>query len=485
MAIKGFEILLWFLIIPLAAGNLPVFETGKEKDWFVRMADALICGYVLLFAVFELLALPLIFTRQSFAVLKYSYEILACVLALAGVIFAWKNKKNRADGAERKKSLSRKKIPAAMWLAFLLVAIQMGAYVFGMATDLDDAFYVATATTTLETNGMFTYDAYTGMLASYLPARYVFAPFPILLAFYSDMVHMHAAVVAHTVEPVFFLLISYLVYWKIGRKLFDKDDRKVGLFLLFLVLIQMFSYYSVHSLETFGSVDGPGVRFVVFLQGCALRCKYCHNPETWAEGGEEWTVDKLFQRVWRYRNYWGKKGGITVSGGEPLRQMEFLTAFFELARSKGVHTALDTAGQPFRPDDAAYLADFDRLMKSTSLVILDLKEIDPEKHRRLTGKDNANILAMARHISDLGVPLWIRHVLVPGLTDDEDGLRKTAEFISSLKTVQRVEVLPYHTLGLFKWQKLGIPYPLPDAVPPTAEQVKRAEELLETARYTS
>ena len=110
----------------------------------------------------------------------------------------------------------------------------------------------------------------------------------------------------------------------------------------------------VHSLESFGSVDGPGVRFVVFLQGCALRCKYCHNPETWAaEGGEEWTAEKLFQRVYRYRNYWGKKGGITVSGGEPLRQMEFLTAFFELARSKGVHTALDTAGQPFRPDDAA------------------------------------------------------------------------------------------------------------------------------------
>ena len=181
----------------------------------------------------------------------------------------------------------------------------------------------------------------------------------------------------------------------------------------------------VHSLETFGSVDGPGVRFVVFLQGCALRCKYCHNPETWADGGEEWTVEQLFQRVWRYRNYWGKKGGITVSGGEPLRQMEFLTAFFELARSKGVHTALDTAGQPFRPDDAAYLADFDRLMRSTSLVILDLKEIDPEKHRQLTGKDNANILAMARHISDLGVPLWIRHVLVPGLTDDEEGLRRT------------------------------------------------------------
>ena len=229
MAIKGFEILLWFLIIPLAAGNLPVFETGKEKDWFVRMADALICGYVLLFAVFELLALPLIFTRQSFAVLKYSYEILACVLALAGVIFAWKNKKNRADGAERKKSLSRKKIPAAMWLAFLLVAIQMGAYVFGMA-------------------------------------------------FYSDMVHMHAAVVAHTVEPVFFLLISYLVYWKIGRKLFDKDDRKVGLFLLFLVLIQMFSYYSVYTQGTFLSIriwQGKALLASFVLPAIFLQAKEC------------------------------------------------------------------------------------------------------------------------------------------------------------------------------------------------------------------
>lgn len=240
---------------------------------------------------------------------------------------------------------------------------------------------------------------------------------------------------------------------------------------------------TVHSLETFGSVDGPGVRFVVFLQGCALRCKFCHNPETWGEGGTQWSVEQLFQRAYRYRNYWGKKGGITVSGGEPLRQLGFVTRFFELARSKGVHTALDTAGQPFRPDDPAYLAEFDRLMRSTNLVILDLKEMDPERHRQLTGKDNANILAMARRISDLGVPLWIRHVLVPGLTDDEDGLRQMAEFISSLKTVQRVEVLPYHTLGLFKWQKLGISYPLPDAVPPTAEQVKRAEELLEVDKY--
>ena len=239
----------------------------------------------------------------------------------------------------------------------------------------------------------------------------------------------------------------------------------------------------VHSIESFGTVDGPGIRMVIFLSGCPMRCLYCHNPDTWdPKGGTPMSAEEILDQYEQARPFY-KKGGITVSGGEPLRQMEFLTAFFELARSKGVHTALDTAGQPFRPEDPAYLADFDRLMASTSLVILDLKEIDPDRHRRLTGKDNANILAMARHVSDLGVPLWIRHVLVPGLTDDEDGLRRTADFIRSLNTVQRVEVLPYHTLGLFKWQKLGIPYPLPDAVPPTPEQVKRAEELLQVQRY--
>src|SRR5699024_3060106 len=134
----------------------------------------------------------------------------------------------------------------------------------------------------------------------------------------------------------------------------------------------------VHSLESFGSVDGPGVRFVVFLQGCALRCKYCHNPETWACGqgcgGQEWTAGDLFRHVWRYRNYWGKKGGITVSGGEPLLQLDFVTELFRLAQEKGVHTALDTAGQPFRPEDPVYLARFDKLLESTSLVLLDLKE---------------------------------------------------------------------------------------------------------------
>ena len=239
----------------------------------------------------------------------------------------------------------------------------------------------------------------------------------------------------------------------------------------------------VHSLETFGLVDGPGVRTVVFLQGCRMRCRYCHNPETWSmSGGEEWSAKDLFNRVYRYRTYWKNNGGITVSGGEPLLQIDFLLEFFALAKAKGIHTTLDTAGNPFTREEP-FFGKFRKLMELTDLVMLDFKEMDGVRHKELTGVSNDNILDLARYLSDTGKDMWIRHVLVPGLTDDEDGLRRTADFIRSLNTVQRVEVLPYHTLGLFKWQKLGIPYPLPDAVPPTPEQVKRAEELLQVQRY--
>lgn len=234
----------------------------------------------------------------------------------------------------------------------------------------------------------------------------------------------------------------------------------------------------VHSFESFALVDGPGVRFCVFLQGCNMRCQYCHNPETWnKEVGEEWTPEELFKKVYRYKNYWGKDGGITVSGGESLLQLEFVTEFFEIAKEKGVHTAIDTSGNPFSMEPE-YLEKFDKLMEVTDLFILDLKEMDDEKHKKLTGCTNQNIIALARYLSNHGKDMWIRHVLVPGLTDDEEGLVALRDFVAELKTVTRVEILPYHTLGLFKWEKLGIKYPLDGVMTPTDEEVKRAEHIL-------
>ena len=166
----------------------------------------------------------------------------------------------------------------------------------------------------------------------------------------------------------------------------------------------------VHSLETFGSVDGPGIRFVVFLQGCKMRCKYCHNPETWScNGGEEWSAQDLFERVFRYRTYWGKnmeKGGVTVSGGEPLLQIDFVIEFFKILKANGVHTTIDTSGQPFTMEEE-WLAKFDELLKYTDLVMLDLKEFDDEKHKDLTGFTNKNVLQMAEYLSEKGVPMWI------------------------------------------------------------------------------
>lgn len=239
----------------------------------------------------------------------------------------------------------------------------------------------------------------------------------------------------------------------------------------------------VNSLESFGSVDGPGVRFVVFLQGCRMRCRYCHNPETWSvDGGQEHTVDKLSEKVLKYRTYWGKdslKGGVTVSGGEPLLQIKPLTVFMKILKEKGVHTAIDTSGQPFCPDDEEFMTGFDELMKYVDLFILDIKLYNSDKHKSLTGFDNHNILNMAQYLSDNGKKMWIRHVLVPGLTDDESDMQNISDFISGLKTVERVEVLPYHSLGMFKWEKLGIPYSLKDTRAPDEEEMKKAKEILE------
>ena len=233
----------------------------------------------------------------------------------------------------------------------------------------------------------------------------------------------------------------------------------------------------IHTLESFGLVDGPGVRFVVFLKGCRMRCQYCHNPDTWSGEGKLMSAEDLYRHVRRYQPYWKNNGGITVSGGEPLLQTDFLIEFFTLAKADHIHTAIDTAGEPFS-DDSAFLEKFDRLLNVTDLFLLDLKVMDETSHKKLTGVGNQNILQMARYLSEHHKKMWIRHVLVPNLTDDEYDLRKMHEFISTLKGVERVEVLPYHTLGMIKWKELSLDYPLQGVLPPTEEQIKRAEALL-------
>lgn len=238
----------------------------------------------------------------------------------------------------------------------------------------------------------------------------------------------------------------------------------------------------IHSIETFGLVDGPGVRYVIFVQGCRMRCQYCHNPETWAtDAGEEKTAKEVFDKAYRYHNYWKKNGGITVSGGEPLLQTDFVTELFTLAKEKGIHTVLDTSGSPFTQEEP-FFGSFQRLLEVTDLVMLDVKEMGAERHVRLTGQDNQNILDMADYLSEHDKEMWIRHVLVPGLTDDEAGLLALRERIDGWKTVSRVEVLPYHTLGLFKWEKLGVEYPLAGVRPPTEDEVLRAEQILGVQR---
>ena len=234
----------------------------------------------------------------------------------------------------------------------------------------------------------------------------------------------------------------------------------------------------VHSLESFGSVDGPGVRYIIFLSGCAMRCQFCHNPDTWdMSKGTLYTADELLNKAIKYRAYWGSKGGITVSGGEPLLQIDFLTELFRKAKEKGIHTTIDTSGNPFTKEQP-FFGKFQELMKYTDLVMLDIKEIDPERHLVLTGQKNDNILELASYLSEINKPMWIRHVLVPERTDYDEDLKKLDEFISTLKSVEKVEILPYHTLGVFKWEELGIPYPLEGVPTPTDERVKNAQKLL-------
>lgn len=235
----------------------------------------------------------------------------------------------------------------------------------------------------------------------------------------------------------------------------------------------------IHSYETFGAADGPGVRFIVFLHGCTFRCRYCHNPDTWAGPvAEEAEAVDVLKRALRYRAYWGEQGGITVSGGEPLLQAAFVAELFERAKAEGVTTCLDTAAGPFDATNADQV----RLFSACDTVLLDLKHIDSDAHRALTGADNASVFACAQYLAARKIPVWIRHVLVPGVTDDEAALVRLGAYIKTLPNVARVDVLPYHTFGEGKWHRLGLAYSLEGTEPPNAETVARAQDLLGAVR---
>ena len=232
----------------------------------------------------------------------------------------------------------------------------------------------------------------------------------------------------------------------------------------------------IHSTESFGAADGPGVRFIVFMQGCHMRCRYCHNPDTWKmDGGDEVTADVILKRALRFKPYWGKDGGITISGGEPLLQIDFVIELFKKAKELGINTCIDTAGNPFTKEEP-FFSKFEELMKYTDLLLLDLKEINPTRHKDLTGFDNSNIIEMAKYLSEINKPVWIRHVLVPEHSDFDEDLDALGDFIDTLSNVDRVEILPYHTLGKFKWENLGIPYTLESISPPSAERIENAKQ---------
>ena len=237
----------------------------------------------------------------------------------------------------------------------------------------------------------------------------------------------------------------------------------------------------IHSIESFGTVDGPGIRFVIFLQGCPMRCKYCHNPDTWKMNkGTKRSARSLMEEFNRRRIFY-RNGGITVTGGEALMQIDFLLELFALAKEENVHTCLDTSGITYRPGDSPYNRKLDRLMGMTDLVLLDIKHIDPAAHKDLTTHDNAGILAFARYLDEKQVPVWIRHVVVPGITDEPGLLTRLGEFIGSLSNVKALDVLPYHIMGVRKYQELGMDYPLKGVEPATRQQAIEAKKIILTA----
>lgn len=239
-------------------------------------------------------------------------------------------------------------------------------------------------------------------------------------------------------------------------------------------------YGRIHSTESFGTVDGPGVRFVIFFQGCPMRCKYCHNPDTWEmSGGSEMTVEELLTQYERNKNFY-KNGGITATGGEPLMQLEFLTELFKEAKKRGIPTCLDTSGIMYRKSQAEK---FQKLFQVTDLVLLDIKHSIPKGHKELTGLPQTSVLDFASALEHAGVPVIVRHVVVPGITDRKEELTELGSLIGRWRNLKGLEVLPYHTMGLNKYKELGISYPL-EGVPQMdkGEAKKAREAILEAIR---
>ena len=246
-------------------------------------------------------------------------------------------------------------------------------------------------------------------------------------------------------------------------------------------MINMDGY--IHSLESFGTVDGPGIRFVVFCQGCPMRCKYCHNPDTWKTGvGTRMSPEELLEQFNKNRPFY-QKGGITVTGGEPLLQVDFLLDFFRLAKKENIHTCIDTSGITYRSGESEYNQKLDELLKYTDLVMLDLKHMDREAHKELTTFYNDGILDFVRHLEEKHIPVWIRHVVVPGITDSREHLQSLGRFIASLSNVKALDVLPYHTMGVGKYRELGLDYPLGGVEAMSVNEAAEAKKIILESFY--
>lgn len=236
---------------------------------------------------------------------------------------------------------------------------------------------------------------------------------------------------------------------------------------------------NIHSIETFGTVDGPGIRYVIFTQGCLLRCQFCHNADTWEIGsGKQMSVDEIMQDLTSYLPFiQSSGGGITVSGGEPLLQIPFLIELFKECKKRGIHTTIDSSGGCYSTSPQ-FQTELNELLTYTDLILLDLKHMNRKKHISLTGMGNDHILQFAKLLSDKQIPVWIRHVLVPTISDIDEDLHELGDFIATLQNVKKIEILPYHKLGVYKWEALGLEYPLANIEPPSQDRVKNAYEIL-------